>query len=81
MLLTNLIDSLLVNDLATLLHDVAKCFECGGQTHATFSSFLRQTVNVHMPQAPGAQEVDYCTAGIGTLGYCTVENRFDSSSS
>ena len=44
--------------LATLLHDVATCVARGGQTHATFSSFSTQHVNVHVPQAPGAQEVD-----------------------
>ena len=44
--------------LATLLHDVATCVERGGQTHATFPSFSTQHVNVHVPQAPGDQEVD-----------------------
>ena len=44
--------------LATLLHDVAICVKRGGQTHATFSSFSTQHVNVRLPQAPGAQEVD-----------------------
>ena len=44
--------------LATLLHDVATCVERAGQTHATFPSFSTQHVNVHVPQAPGAQEVD-----------------------
>ena len=44
--------------LATLLHDVATCVERGGQTHATFSSFSTQHVNVYVPQAPGGQEVD-----------------------
>ena len=44
--------------LATLLHDVATCVERGGQTHATFSLFSTQHVIVHVPQAPGAQEVD-----------------------
>ena len=43
---------------ATLLHDVATCAARGGQMHATFSSFLTQHVNVHVPQAPVAQEVD-----------------------
>ena len=43
---------------ATLLHDAATCVERGGQTHATFSSFSKQHVNVHVIQAPGAQEVD-----------------------
>ena len=32
--------------LATLLHDVAICAARGGQTHATFSSFSTQHVNV-----------------------------------
>ena len=32
--------------LATLLHDVATCVARGGQTHATFSSFSTQHVNV-----------------------------------
>ena len=44
--------------LATLLRDVATCVEWGGQTHATLSSFSTQHVNGHVPQAPGAQEVD-----------------------
>ena len=44
--------------LVTLLHDVATCVERGGQTHATFSSFSTQHVNVHVPQVPGAKEVD-----------------------
>ena len=44
--------------LATLLHDVATCVERGGQTHATFSSFSTKHVNVYVPQAHGAQEVD-----------------------
>ena len=38
--------------------DVATCFARCGQTHATFSSFSTQHVNVHVPQALGAQEVD-----------------------
>ena len=42
--------------LATLLHDVATCVERGGQTHATFSSFSTQHVDVYAPQAPGAQQ-------------------------
>ena len=44
--------------VATLLRDVATCVDRGGQTHATFSSFSTQHANVHVPQAPGAQEVD-----------------------
>ena len=44
--------------LATLLHDVATCVACGGQMHVTFSSFSRQHVNVYVPQAHGALEVD-----------------------
>ena len=44
--------------LATLLPDVATCVARGVQTHTTFSSFSTQHVNVHVPQAPGAQEVD-----------------------
>ena len=43
---------------APLLYDVATCVARGGQTHATFSSFSTQHVNVHVPQAPSAQEVD-----------------------
>ena len=37
--------------LRHVLNGVAK-------THATFSSFSTQHVNVHVPQAPGAQQVD-----------------------
>ena len=44
--------------LATLLHDVATCVEGVGKTHPKFSSFSTQHENVHVPQAPGAQEVD-----------------------
>ena len=44
--------------LAKLLRDVATCVEWGGRTHAKFSSFSTQHVNVHVPQSPGAQEVD-----------------------
>ena len=44
--------------LATLFHDVETCVEQGGLTHPTFSSFSTKDVNVHVPQAPGAQEVD-----------------------
>ena len=44
--------------LVTLLHDVATCVARGGQTFATFSSFSTQHVNVHVPQAPGAHEVN-----------------------
>ena len=43
---------------AKMLQDVATCVERVGQTHATFSSFSTQHVNVHVPQAPGAQEMD-----------------------
>ena len=44
--------------LAALLHDVASCLEGAGQTHATFSTFSTQHVDVHVPQSPGAQQVD-----------------------
>ena len=44
--------------LATLWHGVATCVERGGQTHATFSSFSTQHVNVYVLQAPGTQEMD-----------------------
>ena len=50
--------SISTQHLATLLHDVATCAQRGGQTHATFPSFSTQHVNVHVPQAPGEQEVD-----------------------
>ena len=42
--------------LATLLHDVATCVERAGLTHATFSTFSTQYVDVYVPQAPGAQQ-------------------------
>ena len=44
--------------LATLLHDVATCVERGGQNACNVPSFSTEHVNVHVPQAPGAQEVD-----------------------
>ena len=44
--------------LATLLHDVAACVERAGQRHATFSTFSTQHVDIYVPQAPGAKQVD-----------------------
>ena len=41
-----------------LLHDVAACVERAGQRHATFSTFSTQHVDVYVPQAPGAKQVD-----------------------
>ena len=43
----------------TLFHDVATFAERAGQTHATFSTFSRQHVDVYVPmQAPGTLQVD-----------------------
>ena len=50
--------NILTQHLATLLHDVATGVERAGQTNATFSAFLTQHVDAHVPQAPGAQQVD-----------------------
>ena len=44
--------------LATLLHDVATYVERAGQTHATFSTFWMQHVNVSVPLILGAQQMD-----------------------